>query len=348
MSDSFNYSLSDVPGATPMDTIPANIESGAGGNTRPPPFFGEIENVRVLIPLLKSITIKRIAVMAITERGLKITCEEVSRSVQASAFIDKNLFKRYDLPDNSTKSLAFRMSDLLTALNILFPEPHKSDDPLFDTTKNALQIKFPAYKEGHCEQLKLQVITDHHEAAASINTYDPESLVVFSMAFINKIILDASVLIEFWKCADSSSSHIVIGISNTDDAFEMSTKSDRGSFLQRIDPESSHIEHYECTVPMSNHYLMEHMKSTLRPLLLATKVSVRTDQQGLLNMQFLIRLEGNVGVDTTTSVGGGGGGGAANRSSLPSQESSFSDADINDEVPKCFVEFYILPTVEAS
>ncbi len=378
-------SLSDVPGLTPMDSsssarraLAANGDIGGGVGTsqilRPnppsfagPTFMGEIEGVRALIPLLKAITIRKHAVMAITDRGLKITCEETSRSVQASAFFDRNLFKRYQLPDDRTLCFEFRMADLLTALNILFPEQHKSDDPLFDNSKVQLALKYPVVKDGGCEQLKLQVLGDHNEAAACVNTYNPDRLVVFNMSFVNKIIIDAEPLIDFWRCADSTSSHLTLGISNDIEvAFEMATKSDRGAFLNRISPESGYVEHYECTVPMKNQYLMEHMKSTLRPLILASKVSIRTDPQGLLNLQFLIRLDGNVGGvqgggdgnataasgggrgggRTGGGGGGGGGGGRANRGIMISQESSFSDEDLNDEVPKCFIEFYLLPSVE--
>ncbi|KAH9388119.1 ssDNA endodeoxyribonuclease [Tyrophagus putrescentiae] len=360
-------SLSDVPGLTPMDSsssarraLAANGDIGGGGVgtsqiLRPnppsfagPTFMGEIEGVRALIPLLKAITIRKHAVMAITDRGLKITCEETSRSVQASAFFDRNLFKRYQLPDDRTLCFEFRMADLLTALNILFPEQHKSDDPLFDNSKVQLALKYPVVKDGGCEQLKLQVLGDHNEAAACVNTYNPGPA-----GGLQHIIIDAEPLIDFWRCADSTSSHLTLGISNDIEvAFEMATRSDRGAFLNRISPESGYVEHYECTVPMKNQYLMEHMKSTLRPLILASKVF----SFAWTAMWAVFREEGDGnataasgggrGGGRTGGGGGGGGGGRANRGIMISQESSFSDEDLNDEVPKCFIEFYLLPSVE--
>ena len=294
-------------------------------------FQGEIEKVRALIPVLKAICIKRTAVMAITACGLKISCEEDSRAVQSTAFIDRNLFKKYELRDDSPQSLCFRMSDLLSAISILFPIRPQNEQQHFLEHSNLLRIKFE-----RLDRLKLQVVNGDHSAMAYIQTYQPVDLMVFSMAFVNKIIVDASALIDFWKCADTTSSHVRIRISDSDPWFEMSTDSNRGRFLNRITHQSSHVEHYECTVPLTNRYPMDSMKSTLRPLLLASRVSIRMDTQGLLNMQFLIRLDSDSDDQSTAN---------SNNRQSSGLSTPQNAQPMSQEVSACFVEFYIVPSV---
>lgn len=297
-------------------------------------FHGEIESMQSLVPVLKAICIKRTAIMAITERGLKISCEEDSKTVQANAFIERNLFRLYEMRDESKpETLCFRMSDLLSALSILFPaSKSSSEDATFGLQRSSvLKLKYE-----NADRLKLQVISGDHSAMAYIQTFVPINLVVFSMSFVNKIILDASVLIDFWKSVDTASTYLQMRIENDHPWFEMNTESDRGRFVYRITAQSIHVEHYECTVPLSNRYEMTAMHCTLRPLLLASKVSIRMDGNGLLNLQFLVRLDN---LNRT------------NQPPPPAQQplnasGQLSSQSSTGESQKCIIEFFIVPSLD--
>lgn len=311
--------------------------------------LAEIENIRALIPVLKAITIKKTAVMGITNRGLKITCEEESRVVQGALFVDKNMFQKYEMrEENMALTIQFKMADLLTAISILFPNRPPSavaDLDFLDNSSNVLQIKYERE-----DRLKLQVVSGNHSAMAYIQTFLPDNLVIYSMAFVNKIILDASVLIDFWRCYDSQSTHVEIGISNEDQMFTMATESELGRFVYKVHSQSMHVEHYECTVPMKHRYEMHATRSTVRPLVLASKVSVRMDSSGLLNMQFLIRLEPDpTGADYSTASN------TSNRNANPvpagmpniaTPPQARPQLSLSQEIQKCFIEFYLVPSVD--
>lgn len=331
MSETQTTSYTMTPNSEAVPGTSQSVSTGASKYM----FQGEIANMRALVPVLKSICIKRTAIMAITERGLKISCEEDSKTIQATAFIDRNLFQKYEMRNESKpESLCFRMSDLLNALSILFPECQSQSAeniPFGNANTSILRWKYEC-----AERLKLQVINGDHSAMAYIQTFTPTKLVVFSMSFVNKVILDASVLIDFWKCADTASTHLHIKISSDEPWFELATESDRGRFVYRVTAQSIHVEHYECTVPISNRYEMTTMHCTLRPLLLASKISIRMDGNGLLNMQFLIRLD-----STNTEF-----------LSLDKEAPLNSNANITSqmsnttEIQKCFIEFFIVPSLD--
>lgn len=326
-----NDFLTPIPGESQVERAPAGRGGPRGSKYM---FQGEIENARSLIPVLKAICIKRTAVMIFTDNGLKITCEEESCTVQASVFLDRKIFKKYDLKDNNSKSLCFRMSDLLSALKVLLPELEPQNQDAINEHSNFLCIKYETI-----ERLKLQVISGNHSAMATIQTFDPQELVVFSSAFVNKIIVDASVIIDFWKAADTTSPTVEVKISNGEHGFEMITESELGKFRNCISGESSHVEHFECTVPMGNKYEMDSMKATLRPLLLATKMSIRLNASGHLNMQFLIRLDTNL--DNLPSSD-------QNRTNTISSvtASNGTPSSSIESVHKCVIEFYIVPKLD--
>ena len=52
-------------------------------------FEGEISEPKNLIPILRAIHIRTTSVMVITRTGLKITCQDCSKSLQANCFIDR-------------------------------------------------------------------------------------------------------------------------------------------------------------------------------------------------------------------------------------------------------------------
>lgn len=313
-----------------IDCLTMSTQSQPPGLTPKYIFSAEIENIQLLIPIFRSICIKRMVIMAITDHGLKISCEEENRSVQAILFLAKNLFFKYQMINpSSPETLCFKMSDFLTAISILFPKTQQKTQT--SGNHNLLKIKYE-----NMERIKLQVINDNHSVVAYIQTYNHSKLIVYSMSFVNKIIMDASVLVDFWRCADTTSTKLYLKIYESDPWFEMITDSDRGRFSQRISAHSAHIEHFECTIPMEQCYEMTSMHFTVRPLLLSSKVSLKIDSKGLLNMQFMIHL-----------------------SNLDQMNESLNNSKKNLKIPlntattvlsldsqKCFVEFFIIPSID--
>nr|XP_046917888.1 uncharacterized protein LOC124498209 [Dermatophagoides farinae] len=303
-------------------------------------FSGEIKNAKFLSPLLKSINIDKYIEMVITEFGIKFICEN-DRSIQATSFIDRNLFTKYDMEDEKTpQTIRILSKHLLNVLEFLLTKRLNQYLMNEQSIATTLVIKY------YCDKrFKMKVISKERLFSSTIQTLQTNNLNVWTMAFVNRITLDSSVLIDFWRCVDYQANSIVIEMNNNDPWFVMRTKSHRAEFSQQIDAQSVHVEHYECTVPSVNHYKMKSLKYTLRPLMLANKINIRFSSTGLLNMQFFIQLDSvnnlhNINADDDHDYDDANDGLQQQQRGRITTSSTTSDSH-----HRCFVEFFIIPFI---
>ena len=144
----------------------------------------------------------------------------------------------------------------------------------------------------------------------------------------NKVILNAEPIIEFWKSADLSSDYIQVydcpskalisvllstiiqvSVYGREPYLQWTTESERARVNHNIHRDSEDVEQFLHSRDVSNRYKMSLMKTSLKALIHTSKLSVRTDEEGLLSLQFMIKLD-------------------------------------QTEIEHCFVEYFILPEVE--
>ncbi|PSN41823.1 Coronin-1C [Blattella germanica] len=148
------------------------------------------------------------AICFATDNGLKVTVED-SKCIQASAFIQKEVFQKYILNDEQV-AFKINLSVLVECLNI------------FGGTATALKMCYQGY--GYPLTMLLEengVITD-----CSIKTLEPEDVMDFNFAasnVLNKIILRSECLKEVFAELDTSSDLIEILLSPDPPYFRIST-----------------------------------------------------------------------------------------------------------------------------
>lgn len=236
-------------------------------------FEAYLDSVKHIYGLLKAVNFKDNATCFATEKGLKVTVED-SKCVQASAFIQKEMFQRYSLND---EQVAFKvnLSVLVECLNI------------FGGTATALKMCYQGY--GYPLTMLLEeggVITD-----CSIRTLEAEEILDFNFSaesVLNKIILRSECLKEVFAELDSSSDLIEILLSPDPPYFRIITSGIAGDTKVDISKNSDMIETFQCTTVATSRYKLSHVKPSAKSLAISQKVSIRTDDRGLLCFQYMI------------------------------------------------------------
>merc|ERR1711860_276246 len=89
-----------------------------------PHFEARIQNSKVLLTFLKSLTIKDEVSMILNDSGIKLTVEDPSKALQGNAYIQKDLFRIFDLR-------LPRLEDAVSALS-MDERPDNEDEPFED------------------------------------------------------------------------------------------------------------------------------------------------------------------------------------------------------------------------
>lgn len=319
-------STSATPTATPINSFNDSQFPGASqtsrvggvGSGRKYIFAGQIVNIKALMLVLKAVQVERTVAIVFTNRGLKVTSEDGYKSLQANAFIDRNLFTRYELehPDEP-KQICIHMADFLCALSLLFQNkrPKLGGGSFLDLDTD--EVARLTIKLQQVDQLKLLVQNGNDSMAASIRTFEPIPLEVYAIPFVNKIIIDSILMIDYFRSLDTSAKVIQLSVPENNPGLELYTQSERGEYRYHITSGTESIQHYECSLPMTHQYEMSSFNRILRALLISPKVSIRFDARGFMNLQFSL-----------------------NREEDAESQASNDDTTTDDY---CFIEYFLVP-----
>ncbi|KDR12148.1 cell cycle checkpoint protein RAD1 [Zootermopsis nevadensis] len=236
-------------------------------------FEAYIDSVKHILTLLKAVNFKDNATCFATNKGLKVTVED-SKCVQASSFIQREMFQHYKLNDVQV-TFKVNISILVECLNI------------FGGSATALKVCYQGY--GFPLRMLLEeggVITD-----CSIKTSESEEILDFNFSaanVLNKIILRSECLKEVFAELDSSSDLIEILLSPDPPYFRITTAGTAGDTKIDIPKNSGMIETFQCTTLATSRYRLSHVKPSAKSLAVSQKVSIRTDDRGLLCFQYMI------------------------------------------------------------
>ncbi|KAJ9576900.1 hypothetical protein L9F63_006518, partial [Diploptera punctata] len=236
-------------------------------------FEAYLDSVKHIYVLLKAINFRDNAICFATDNGLKVTVED-SKCVQASAFIQKEVFQRYELND---EQVAFKvnLTVLVECLNI------------FGGSATALKMRYQGYGAPLIMLLEEGgVITD-----CSIRTLEPEDILDFNFQaanVLNKIIFRSECLKDIFAELDSSSDLIEMILSPDPPYFRITTSGTAGDTTIDIPKHSDMIETFQCTTLATSRYKLSHVKPSVKSLIVSQKVSIRTDDRGVLCFQYMI------------------------------------------------------------
>ncbi|NXK83326.1 RAD1 protein, partial [Amazona guildingii] len=251
------------------------------GSAEPYVLSASLDNARHLSSLLRAVHFQDHATCFATDNGLRVTVED-AKCIQANAFIQAEIFQEFAVQEQ-TVTFRINLSVLLDCLTIFGTSS-------LPGTSTALKMCYRGY--GYPLMLFLEeggVVT-----VCKINTEEPEDLLDFDFCntkVVNKIILQSEGLREAFVELDLTSEVVQITMSPDKPYFRLSTFGNAGSAHLDYSKDSDLMEVFHCNQTQTNRYKISLLKPSAKALSLSCKVSIRTDAQGFLSLQYMIRNE---------------------------------------------------------
>lgn len=245
----------------------------------------KIENVKNLSQLLKCINFKDLATCFASNNGLKFVVED-AKCVQAAAFVGADIFQEYELKDDIV-TFRLDLNIFMECLTIFDNSGPVSGGMNPQTTMNL-------YYAGYGSPLRLILIEDDFITDCSIKTMEAMEIVHFSMPgenTFNKIIADGPQFKDIFNDLDPTSEYIDLFMSPDAPYFKITTLSNIGKCQISIPKDADMIEEFLCSTPAATRYKYSQIKPAMKPVQAATKISIQTDEIGLLCMQFMVKTE---------------------------------------------------------
>lgn len=243
--------------------------------------FVAVANTRNIIQLLRAIHFQDVAMVFASANGLKVTVEK-SKCIQASAFIQADIFHSYNIREDSL-TFKINLSVLMECLNI-FGCP---------TTPGAMTSLKLCYN-GYGSPLNLLLEDEGVVTDCSIKTQEPDDVLDFDFNnanVINKIIMKSECLKEAFIEMDVSSDVLQLSLSPDPPYFRLSTFGGMSTFHMECPKDSELIELFQCSQAQTNRYKTSLVRPAAKALALSNKTSIRTDDRGFLCLQFMIVTE---------------------------------------------------------
>uniref|UniRef100_A0A8B9F0Z7 Cell cycle checkpoint protein RAD1 n=1 Tax=Amazona collaria TaxID=241587 RepID=A0A8B9F0Z7_9PSIT len=251
------------------------------GSAEPYVLSASLDNARHLSSLLRAVHFQDHATCFATDNGLRVTVED-AKCIQANAFIQAEIFQEFAVQEQ-TVTFRINLSVLLDCLTIFGTSS-------LPGTSTALKMCYRGY--GYPLMLFLEeggVVT-----VCKINTEEPEDLLDFDFCntkVVNKIILQSEGLREAFVELDLTSEVVQITMSPDKPYLRLSTFGNAGSAHLDYSKDSDLMEVFHCNQTQTNRYKISLLKPSAKALSLSCKVSIRTDAQGFLSLQYMIRNE---------------------------------------------------------
>ncbi|KAL8945665.1 MAG: hypothetical protein Q9222_007828 [Ikaeria aurantiellina] len=282
-------------------------------------------SARQLLLLLKCVNFAQKAQVRITSEGLRFTVEE-SRVIQGIAFLEKALFTSYNFSpptgsqaedeDDDTAVFQISLTALLETLQILGINEAKDrwanragsgyesvagsfarsgQAAAFGNRalgmKSVCRLSYAAKGEPLCIVLEEAGVTTTCEMV----TYEPEYHDEIPLQRDNlamKIIMRSNWLHDAVnELSSTSPSRLTIAASPSAPYLVLSSNGPLGSAAVEFSKDQELLETFHVPKRTVNTYKHSLIKAASRAMDIASKVSIRGDEQGVLSLQFMIEVE---------------------------------------------------------
>ncbi|KAG5517886.1 hypothetical protein PMAC_000341 [Pneumocystis sp. 'macacae'] len=265
-----------------------------------PIFSAVTDTVMPIITLLKCVAFKPRCTVRISSEGLKLTVED-NLSLQAHAFLDKSMFSFYrfnpnqdsmDNNNNPNTAIFFTVSLLamLECFNIMNNDLKEKN---FMLNKKLQQNILRVGSNCH-----LSYIGDGHPfesgmvTTCELTTFEKENI---TDIFLQDNLLNQKIIIKSESLYDAiqeleftSSDLLTIRSSPQYPYLRLSSVGTMGSVIIEYTNEKDIIETFSCSNVVENSYKFSMIRHSMYAMSSAIKVSIRTDKNGVLSMQFMI------------------------------------------------------------
>lgn len=290
-------------------------------NNAPPIFNAVSSSTRQLYLLLRCISFAPKAEVQIRKEGLRFAVEE-SRVMQGLVFLRKDLFTSYmynappthgteeetqEEEEDTSPTFQISLSSLLETLQIFGVNETKDrwasrDTPYGGDASRAFEnrvlgmtgvcrISYTAEGDPLCIVLEESGVT----TTCELVTYEPEDrddIPLQREALAQKIIMRASWLHDaITELASTSPTRLTIVAAPTAPFFTLSSTGPLGSATVEFTNDPQLLETFHVPKRTANTYKFSLVKGASRAMAVASKVSIRSDEQGVLSLQFMIEVQ---------------------------------------------------------
>ncbi|XP_055377987.1 cell cycle checkpoint protein RAD1 isoform X2 [Condylostylus longicornis] len=243
-------------------------------------FVGKLDSIRGLFTALKSINFTEDALFQFTREGLRVIVEN-SNLIQANVYITKECFSQYLLPTNTVIRLKINLNIITECLSI------------FSTVDCSMKMVYKG------EATPMILVFEHHGdedwlTECSIKTKTYEEPIGYALnedsSTYNCILLRGPDFASFINDIDKSAEKLQIFISDKEPHFKIETFGVMQSeSCFEIARNSDIILQFLCKKSIDNCYKYSHIKMFMKSLLASGQVALKTDDTGMLEMQFMIQ-----------------------------------------------------------
>ncbi|XP_016838743.1 cell cycle checkpoint protein RAD1 [Nasonia vitripennis] len=260
-------------------------------------FVAKLANLKTVIQLLRSVNFKDSATCYGSQNGLKLTVEE-AKCMQASAYLPKALFEQFIISEDFL--FRINISILVECLSMFWTSINSQGSTV------ALEMQYKGV--GHPVTVLIEedgVIVD-----CSLKTQEPDEILDFDLhpsTVVNKVLLHSELLKDVLSELDPSCNHLELFLSPNSPYFMISTRGTASEVQVELPHNTEMIETFQCNKEAKSKYLLPHIKPAMKAMSCSNKVSLRTNEAGLLCFQYMLK---------------------------------------TDEGVNCFIEYYISPLVD--
>ncbi|XP_018348447.1 PREDICTED: cell cycle checkpoint protein RAD1-like [Trachymyrmex septentrionalis] len=239
-----------------------------------------LKNLEIIIELLKAINFKEIATCLGSENGLKITVED-AKCIQASAYIPSTVFDEFELKEDVTFSL--NLNILVDCLCMFWP------------TSQEDSVTMQIFYKGTGYPLTIIIEENGIITDCSLKTLEVKELLDFHLDtenVVNKVVLQTKLLKSIMAELDPTSRLLELHLSPEEPFFRISLQG-IGSVCDIDLPHDDDdlIDTFQCTKTVTSTFKLEHIILAMKALSCANKISLRTNDAGLLCFQYMIKTE---------------------------------------------------------
>ncbi|XP_058805989.1 cell cycle checkpoint protein RAD1 [Phymastichus coffea] len=248
-------------------------------------FVGRLTNLKTVIQLLKAVNYRETATCSGSENGLKITVED-AKCMQASAYLPAGLFEPFLIKED----IIFRIN-----LNILV----ECLSMFWQSINSGSTVSMEMHYKGKGHPVTVLIEEDGVVVDCSLKTQEADELLDFNLTpqnSMNKALLHSELLKDVLSELDTSSNHLKLYLSPTSPYFVFSTSGVAGDC--HIQLPATHntelIETFQCKKEATSKYMLSHIKPAMKALFCSNKVALRTNEEGLLCFQYMIKTENGI------------------------------------------------------
>ncbi|XP_011304210.1 cell cycle checkpoint protein RAD1 [Fopius arisanus] len=244
-------------------------------------FVAKLGNLKTVVLLLRCVNFRENAMCFASDNGLKITVED-SKCIQANAYLPSNVFQEYDLKEEAI--FRINLTVLVECLGMFWSQISSAG------TSVALQI----YYKGHGHPVTVLIEEDGIITDCSLKTQEPEELLDFQILpdkVLNKVILQTELLRDIWSELDPTCEFVELLLSPNPPYFQIGTDGLAGECRIELPHDSDLVDSFDCKNEASFYYRFSHMKPAMKALGCANKVSLRTNDVGLLCFQYMVKTD---------------------------------------------------------